>query len=202
MEAVMILRHSDPTWLEAKRQLSKTAVTHANCFPARYIFLVTTWQSIRFGLNNISNNLRMSTACKVPWYLNMKHLALIEIDRKRERGGKMGQWNAREYLVRFKSSLNWHLPINRMGVCGQVDMVLDSRSKGLGFDSHCWSCLEVLDKLLIPYCLCLPSTDGYLVDENRLLSGSSHLHTCLTHALYSPREDEIPQILCVLYQGR
>ena len=30
-------------------------------------------------------------------------------------------------------------------------MLLDSRSNGLGFDSHCWPCVEMLRKLLIPY---------------------------------------------------
>ena len=34
--------------------------------------------------------------------------------------------------------------------------------------STCWPCVEVSGKLLMPYdyCLCLPSSDGYLVDEN------------------------------------
>ena len=30
-----------------------------------------------------------------------------------------------------------------MGACGQVDRVLDLRSEGLGFDSNCWSCVQV-----------------------------------------------------------
>ena len=34
------------------------------------------------------------------------------------------------------------------------------------------------------------------------LSGSSCLHTCMICALYSPRGDEIAQVVCVLYQGR
>ena len=52
-------------------------------------------------------------------------------------------------------------------ICGSlVDRALDSSSKGLRFDCHCWSCVAVLGKLLIPYCLCLPSCDGYLVDKN------------------------------------
>ena len=41
---------------------------------------------------------------------------------------------------------------------------IDSRSKGLEFDSHCWSCVEVLVKLLISYRLCQTSRDGYLVE--------------------------------------
>ena len=54
---------------------------------------------------------------------------------------------------------------DNMGACGPVDRVLDSRSGGLGFDSHCRSCVEVLGKLLIPYCLCPPNSDGYLVER-------------------------------------
>ena len=42
-----------------------------------------------------------------------------------------------------------------MGACGLVDT---------GFDSRDWSC--VLGKPHIPYYLCLPSSDGYPVDEN------------------------------------
>ena len=36
------------------------------------------------------------------------------------------------------------------------------RSEGLGFDSHCWSCVEVSGKLRIPCCFCPPSSNGYL----------------------------------------
>ena len=43
--------------------------------------------------------------------------------------------------------------------------VLHSKSKGLGFD-FCWSCLEVSGKLLIPYYLYPPSSDGYQVEQN------------------------------------
>ena len=48
------------------------------------------------------------------------------------------------------------------GACGLVDWALDLRSKGLGFNSHEWSCVEVLSKLLL-YCIGLPSSNGYLV---------------------------------------
>ena len=50
---------------------------------------------------------------------------------------------------------------------GRVDRALDSRSKGLGFDSHCWLCVEVIGKLIIPYCLSLslPSSDGCQVEQ-------------------------------------
>ena len=45
-----------------------------------------------------------------------------------------------------------------MGVCGQVDGALDSRSEGLGFDSQCWSCVEVLGKL----------RNGYVVHSSKV----------------------------------
>ena len=54
------------------------------------------------------------------------------------------------------------------GAYGLVDKSLDSRSKDLGFDSYCWSCVEEFDKLLIPYCLFLPNSDGYLVKREKL----------------------------------
>ena len=41
----------------------------------------------------------------------------------------------------------------------------NSRSEGLEFDSHCWSCVDVLGKLLIPYCLSPPRSNGYLVER-------------------------------------
>ena len=63
---------------------------------------------------------------------------------------------------------------------------------GLGFHSHCWSCVDVPGKRFIPHCLCLPSSDGYLVDENR---GSGCLYTCMTRALYSSRGNEIAQVM-------
>ena len=58
-------------------------------------------------------------------------------------------------------------------------MALDLRSKGQGFDSHHWSCVEVSDILLITHCFCLPNNDGYLVDKNCVLSESSSLHACV-----------------------
>ena len=51
-----------------------------------------------------------------------------------------------------------------MGECSRVDRALDSRSKGLGFNSDCWSCLGAQDKLLIPCRLHLPSSHGYLME--------------------------------------
>ena len=52
-----------------------------------------------------------------------------------------------------------------MGACGQVDRALSSRSEGLGFDSQCWPCVEVLGKFRIPHCLSSPSHNGYLVHK-------------------------------------
>ena len=40
---------------------------------------------------------------------------------------------------------------------------VDSKSKGLGFDSHGWYCIEVLGKLF-PCCFCPPSSSGYLLE--------------------------------------
>ena len=53
--------------------------------------------------------------------------------------------------------------VDDMGVCGQVDRALDSRSEGLGFDSQCWPCVEVSGKLRILHCLGPPNRNGYLV---------------------------------------
>ena len=39
--------------------------------------------------------------------------------------------------------------IVHVGTFVLVDRALDSKSKALGFDSHCWSYVKVLDKLLI-----------------------------------------------------
>ena len=38
-----------------------------------------------------------------------------------------------------------------MEACDLAEKVLSSRSKGLGFDSQCLSCVEVSGKLLIAY---------------------------------------------------
>ena len=52
----------------------------------------------------------------------------------------------------FKGDLDIHT-LDNVGAGGQVPRALDSRSEGLGFDSQCWSCVEVSGKLRIPYCL-------------------------------------------------
>ena len=79
-----------------------------------------------------------------------------------------------------------------------VDRALWSKSKGLGFNSHCWPCIEVYDTLLIPYCLCQPSSDASLMDVNCRLSGSGPVHTgtCMMCVLYSSRVDEIATEVC------
>ena len=68
---------------------------------------------------------------------------------------------------RIEWPVRWNVWISKvdMGACGQVDRALGSISEGLGFDSHCWSCVEVPGKLLIPYCICPASSDGYLVEQ-------------------------------------
>ena len=53
-------------------------------------------------------------------------------------------------------------------VCGKVDRMLDSRSEGLGSDSQCWPCVEVLGKLRIPHCLGPTSHNGYLVHRSKV----------------------------------
>ena len=57
-----------------------------------------------------------------------------------------------------------------MGACGSVDRALDSKSEGLGFDSQCWPCVEVLGKLCIQHCLGPPSCNGYLVHRSNVES--------------------------------
>ena len=55
-----------------------------------------------------------------------------------------------------------------LGACGLVDRALDSRSEGLGFNSQCWPCVEVLDKLRIPLRLGPPSRNGYLMQRFKI----------------------------------
>ena len=50
----------------------------------------------------------------------------------------------------------------------QANRLLASNSKGLGFDSHCWSCVEASDKLRISYRLGPPSRNGYLVHRSKI----------------------------------
>ena len=52
--------------------------------------------------------------------------------------------------------------------CGPVDRAVDRRSKGLVFDSQCWSCVEVSGKLRVPHCLGPPSHNGYLVHRYKV----------------------------------
>ena len=55
-----------------------------------------------------------------------------------------------------------------VGACGLVNRALDSRSEGLGFDSHCWPCIVVLGKLCIPHCFSPPSRNGNLVHRSKV----------------------------------
>ena len=43
---------------------------------------------------------------------------------------------------------------------------MDSKSNGLLCDSHCRSCVEVLGKVLLVYCLYPPESIDYLVESN------------------------------------
>ena len=43
--------------------------------------------------------------------------------------------------------------VSKFYQCSYVYRALDSKSEGLGFDSQCWSCVEVFSKLHIPHCL-------------------------------------------------
>ena len=46
------------------------------------------------------------------------------------------------------------------------DEALDSSSGMIQCSiPHYWSCVEVSGKLFIPYCVCLPSSGGYLVEQ-------------------------------------
>ena len=40
-----------------------------------------------------------------------------------------------------------HITHERLRARGKVDRMLGSRPKGVGFDYHCWSCVEVMGKL-------------------------------------------------------
>ena len=69
-----------------------------------------------------------------------------------------------------------------MGIYGSVDRTLDARSKILRFHSHCWSCVEMSGKLLIPCCLCMPIQHGgpeithlYVPQVMRILCSSEML---------------------------
>ena len=55
-----------------------------------------------------------------------------------------------------------------MGARGTVKRALDSWSEGLGFNSQCWPCVEVLGKLPILHCLGPPSRNGYLVHSYKV----------------------------------
>ena len=56
-----------------------------------------------------------------------------------------------------------------------MDKILDRRSKGLGFESHCRSCLEVSSKLRISHCLGLPSCNWV---PGAQIQGSIQMNSC------------------------
>ena len=91
---------------------------------------------------------------------------------------------------KVKQTSHSMLPV---GACGLVDRQWTKDQK------VCWSCAEKSGKLLIPCCLCQPSSDRYLVDNKYVLSC---LHTCMICALHSPRGDEIAQVACIQYHGK
>ena len=88
-----------------------------------------------------------------------------------------------KYSLKYKGSRLY----SYMGECGQVDRVFDSRSQGSGFDSHCWSCVEVSGKLLIPYCLRPCNIDRYLV-ERKIVKKNVNGISCRKCADFSPEE--------------
>ena len=55
-----------------------------------------------------------------------------------------------------------------VGTCGYVDMALDTRSEGLGFDSQCWPCVEVPGKLRVPHCFDPRSHNSYLMHRSKV----------------------------------
>ena len=79
----------------------------------------------------------------------------------------------------------------------QVDMALESRSKGLGSDSYCWLRLKRSDKLLIPCCLCLPSNDRYPVDKNCVWVAQAACLLLWRVRCILPGKDDIVQQVCV-----
>ena len=58
---------------------------------------------------------------------------------------------------------------------------LKNKARDEILSSHVRSCVEISGILLIPHCLCLPNSDGYLMEVKMclIMSGSSYVHTCL-----------------------
>ena len=81
-----------------------------------------------------------------------------------------------------------------MEECGPVGRALDSRTKDLGFDSHCWSCVKMLGKLLIPYHLRQPSSDGYLVEREKYTVMIGHSCNRICNCWILPRGDETRRV--------
>ena len=92
------------------------------------------------------------------------------------------QFNFLVYLLKFRMRLALCLSeqiaiihretikysLSKVGAYDQVDRALDSRSKGLWLNSHCWSFVQVSDKLLIPRCHWPPNRNGCLVEQKNI----------------------------------
>ena len=138
------------------------------------------------GLTNtlIIPNLRVSCALVFVWQMDY-----------------LGKERLQKFLVKPQQTnvlwdiictvTRWPLQVEAKHCCNEEHVVkwigrLDLRSEGLRFDSHCWSCVEASGKLLIPYCLCPPSSNGYLVERKKwkIVNGIS----CRKCAGFSPEE--------------
>ena len=97
------------------------------------------------------------------WKLNRCSVSIIRTRVKRL-GGTSRQQPAKKAIIHQVTTL---LATSK-GASGLVDRALDSISEGLGFDSQCWPCVEVLGKLRIPHCLSPPSRNGYLVHKSKV----------------------------------
>ena len=73
-------------------------------------------------------------------------------------------------------------------VCVIVDRALGSSSKAPGFGSNGWPREEVFRKLLILYCLCPPSSDGYLVEQGSYIVMIGYSCSWMWKCLIPPEE--------------
>ena len=79
-------------------------------------------------------------------------------------------FKGKSYICSSLMEYNNAVTVIKMGAKtpGWVDRALDSRSKFLGFNFHCWSCLYLLGQYFIP-CYILPAwRNGYLVEGSML----------------------------------
>ena len=54
----------------------------------------------------------------------------------------------------YPNPISYPYPFCWPGADGHVVWMMDAKSKGLGFNSSCWQCVELAGKLLILCCLC------------------------------------------------